>query len=142
LASAETKETFPCSNEQFYKILIDYEKYPDFLTEVKKCKILKTEGKRKLVEFHVSVIKSFTYKLWITEEPTKRIHWTLDSGDLFKTSIGSWDLSDKNGKTEAHYQVEATFKIFVPGPIAKALVVVNLPNMMNAYQKRVKELYG
>jgi coenzyme Q-binding protein COQ10 len=142
LASAETKETFPCTIEQFYKILVDYEKYSEFLTEVKQCKILKAEGNRKLVEFHVSVIKSFMYRLWISEEPNKRIHWELESGDLFKTSVGSWDLTDQGGKTEARYFVDATFKIFVPGPMAKALVSVNLPNMMNAYQKRVKELYG
>lgn len=142
MASAETKETFPCTNDQFFKIISDYEKYSDFLTEVKQCKVIKTDGNRKLVEFHVAVIKSFTYRMWITEEPNKRIHWTLDSGDLFKTSTGSWDLSEKNGKTEARYAVEATFKIFVPGPMAKALVSVNLPNMMSAYKKRVAELYG
>jgi ribosome-associated toxin RatA of RatAB toxin-antitoxin module len=142
LASAETKETFDCTNEQFFKVIADYEKYPEFLSEVKQCKIMKTDGSRKLIEFHVSVIKSFSYRMWITEEPNRRIHWTLESGDLFKTSTGSWDLTDKNGKTEAVYKVEATFKIFVPGPMAKALVSVNLPNMMNAYRKRVKELYG
>lgn len=135
-------ETFPCSSEQFFTIVSTYEKYPEFLSEVKECKVIQTDGNKKLVEFQVSVIKSFSYRLWITEERAKRIHWTLESGDLFKTSIGSWDLADKNGKTEATYKVEATFKIFVPGPIAKALVSVNLPNMMAAYHKRVKEQYG
>lgn len=142
MASAETKEVFSCTPDQFYKVISDYEKYPEFLPEVKKCHVVKSEGGKKLVEFHVSVIKSFCYRLWISEEPSKGIHWTLESGDLFKTSIGSWDLREKNGATEATYRVEATFKIFVPGPVAKALVSVNLPNMISAYQKRLKELYG
>lgn len=90
----------------------------------------------------MSVIKTFAYRLLITEEQNKRISWVLDSGDLFKTSTGSWDLSDQGGKTEATYKVDATFKMFVPGPVAKALVNVNLPNMMNAYKKRVTEVYG
>jgi hypothetical protein len=51
-------------------------------------------------------------------------------------------LKEKDGKTEAVYAIDATFKVFVPSPIAKALVNVNLPNMMNAYRKRVKEFYG
>ena len=142
MAAAETKAVFPCTPEQFYKLVADYEKYPEFLSEVKQCKVLKTDGNRKLVEFHVSVIKTFSYRIWITEEPNKHIHWVLDSGDLFKTSIGSWDISDKNGQTEALYKVDATFKMFVPGPVAKALVNVNLPNMISAYQKRAKEMYG
>jgi ribosome-associated toxin RatA of RatAB toxin-antitoxin module len=142
LAAADFKEVFPCTVEQFYQILLDYPSYPKFLNEVKECKVIKAESNKKLVEFHVSLIKTFSYRLWVTEELNKRISWTLESGDLFKTSTGSWDLTDKNGKTEAIYKVDATFKIFVPGPVAKALVNVNLPNMMKAYQKRVTELYG
>lgn len=142
MAAASTTETFPCTPEQFFSIVSDYEKYPEFLNEVKGCKVLETKGDKKLVEFQVSVVKTFTYRLWMTEEKNKRISWTLDSGDIFKTSIGSWDLEDTGGKTKAKYAVDATFKVFVPGPIAKALVNVNLPNMMKAYHERVKKKYG
>lgn len=142
MAATSTVETFPCSTEQFFNIVSDYEKYPEFLSEVKGCKVVETKGNKKLVEFQVSVIKTFTYRLWITEEKNKRVSWTLDSGDIFKTSIGSWDLEDSGGKTKAKYAVEATFKVFVPGPVAKALVNVNLPNMMRAYHDRVKKKYG
>lgn len=142
MAAASTNETFPCTPEQFFAIVSDVEKYPEFLSEVKQCKILKTDGNKKLVEFTVSVIKTFSYRLWITFEEPKRLSWTLESGDLFKTSTGSWDLSDVGGKTLAKYAVDATFKVFVPGPVAKALVNVNLPNMMKAYQSRVKAKYG
>jgi coenzyme Q-binding protein COQ10 len=142
MAAADTVETFPCTNEQFFNIIADYEKYPQFLSEVKSCKVLETKGNKKLVEFQVSVVKTFTYRLWLSEEKPRRISWTLDSGDIFKTSIGSWDLSETAGKTTAKYAVDATFKIFMPGPVAKTLVKTNLPNMMRAYQNRVKEIYG
>lgn len=142
MAAASTVETFPCTTEQFFSIVSDYEKYPEFLTEVKGCKIIETKGSKKLVEFEVSVIKTFKYRLWITEEANKRVSWTLDSGDIFKTSVGSWDLEDVGGKTKAKYAVDATFKVFVPGMVAKALVNVNLPNMMRAYHERVKKKYG
>ncbi len=142
MAAASTTEIFPCTPEQFYAIIADYEKYPEFLSEVKSCKVLKNEGERKLVEFSVSVIKSFTYRLWMTEQKDKKISWTLEGGDLFKTSSGSWELSELGGKTKAIYAVDATFKVFVPGPVAKALVNVNLPNMMKSYQDRVKKKYG
>ena len=142
MAAASTIEIFPCTPEQFFAIVSDYEKYPEFLSEVKKCKVIESRDDKKLVEFQVSVIKTFTYRLWMTEVPGQRISWTLESGDLFKTSTGSWDLEHQNGKTKAKYAVDATFKIFVPGPVAKALVNVNLPNMMKAYQDQVKKVYG
>lgn len=141
MAGASTTQTFDCQRDQLFSVITDYEKYPEFLSEVKSCRVVRTDGNRKLVEFNVSVIKTFTYRLWITEEPPGRVSWILESGDLFKTSVGSWDLSEVNGQTQAKYAVEATFKVFVPGPVAKALVNVNLPNMMQSYQKRVRELF-
>jgi ribosome-associated toxin RatA of RatAB toxin-antitoxin module len=142
MASAETTAEFDCTPEQFFKIISDYESYPQFLKEVKSCKVLKTEGTRKLVEYQVSVIKTFSYRLWMVEEPPRRIHWSLESGDIFKISNGSWDLTPKGNKTSARYAVEATFGLFVPSPMAKMLVSVNLPGMINAYKSRVTELYG
>ena len=133
---------FNCSVEDFFKIIADYEKYHEFLQEVKKCTVLKTEGNRKLVEFNVSVIKSFKYTLWMVENPPTSIQWEFAGGDVFKTSIGSWKLENEAGKCRATYTVEATFGMFVPGPIANALVSVNLPGMISAYHKRVAQLYG
>ena len=142
MASAQTTEVFNCTVEQFYKLISDYEKYPQFLQEVKDIKILKTEGNKKLVEYTVSVVKNFKYSLWMTETANKEIKWEFAGGDIFKTSTGFWKLQEEGGKCRATYSVEATFNLFVPGPIAKALVSVNLPNMVSAYHKRVSEVYG
>ena len=142
MASAQTTEVFNCTPAQFYKIVSDYEKYPDFLQEVKECKVLKSEGQRKLVEYTVTVVKNFKYSLWMTETENQEVKWEFAGGDIFKSSSGSWKLQEEGGKCRATYNVEATFNMFVPGPIAKALVSVNLPNMISAYHKRVAELYG
>jgi len=142
MAGAQTTEVFNCSPEQFFNIVADYERYPQFLQEVKDCKVLKVEGNRKLVEFTVSVVKNFKYTLWMTEDKPGHIRWEFAGGDIFKTSNGFWKMEDEKGKCRATYSVDATFTMFVPGPIAKALVSVNLPNMISSYHKRVGELYG
>lgn len=148
MASAQTTEVFNCSPEQFFAVVTDYESYPEFLQEVKACKIIKSESERKLVEFSVSVIKSFKYSLWMTEKAPTLVSWEFASGDIFKTSTGSWKIEPEGGKgpkaskCRTTYAVDATFNMFVPGPVAKALVNVNLPTMIAAYQKRVAELYG
>ena len=142
MAKANTTEVFNCTPAQLFKIITDYENYPKFLNEVKACKVLKTEGNRKLVEYSVSVIKSFKYSLWMTEDEPKSVKWEFASGDIFKTMKGQWKLADEAGKCRATYDVDASFGIFVPGPIANALVSVNLPNMMSSYHKRIQQLYG
>lgn len=142
MASASTTEVFNCTPEEFFKIISDYNSYPEFLPEVKECKVVDSQENKKLVEFTVSVVKTFKYKLWMNEDAPTGIKWELHSGDVFKVSNGSWLLEEEAGKTRATYEVEAQFKGFVPGPIAKGLVSVNLPNMISAYHKRVEEKYG
>lgn len=142
MPGASHTEVFNCTPSEFFKIIADYERYPEFLSEVKGMRVLKTDGNKKLVEYKVSVIKSFTYQMWMTEKPTEVLSWEFAGGDVFKTSSGSWKLTDEAGKTRATYTVEATFSLFVPGPIAKTLLTVNLPTMMSAYHKRIKEVYG
>lgn len=142
MASAEATEVFNCSKEEFFKIIADYDKYSEFLPEVKQCRVVETDGNRKKVEYVVNVLKNFTYSLWMSETEPDKIEWQFAGGDLFKTSNGYWILEDQAGKTKATYGVEADFKMFVPGPVAKTLISVNLPNMMSSYHKRVSELYG
>ncbi len=143
MPAASHTELFNCSVPEFFKVVSDYEKYPQFLSEVKECKVVKKEGDRKLVEYKVSVIKTFTYQLWMSEKEPSLVSWTFAGGEIFKTSSGSWVLSElAGGKCQAVYSVDATFGMFVPGPIAKTLLSVNLPAMMASYHKRTKELYG
>lgn len=139
MAAVTHSEVFDCSPEKFYSVITDYVKYPEFLQEVKKIEILKSEENKKLLEYTVSVLKTFKYQLWMYETPNKQVRWELAGGDLFKASTGSWVLEPtEEGKTKATYSVDVTFNIMVPGPVAKALVSSNLPNMMKSYHKRLK----
>jgi len=141
-ASAKTTEVFNCSVQEMFDIVKDYEKYPEFLQEVKSCRVVDEQAGRKLVEYEVSVVKTIKYTLWMEEDGSEHIKWDLAGGDVFKDNHGKWTFEDEAGKCRATYEVECAFKGFVPGPIAKALVQVNLPNMMSSYHKRVSEVYG
>ncbi len=142
MASANTKEVFNCTVGEFFKLVSDYEKYPEFLTEVKSVKIYKNEGNVKEMEYHVSLIKTFKYKLRINEVPNESVNFEFIGGDVFKTMKGSWKLADQGGKCAIEYNVEATFGMFVPESMAKPLVTANLPMMISNFKKRIKEVYG
>lgn len=142
MATAQTQEIFNCTTEEFFKIVKDYEKYPEFLTEVKSVKIYKDAGHTKEMEYHVSLIKTFKYKLRVTEVPNKSVNFEFIGGDVFKTMKGSWQLSDKDGKCAVEYKVEATFGMLVPESVAKPLVSANLPLMITNFKKRIKQFYG
>ncbi len=146
MAKAKTSEVFKCTAEQLYKIVTDYAKYPDFLSEVKKCDVVKSEGPKKLIEYQVSMIKTFSYRLQMVENYVENgistVNWDFISGDVFKSLAGSWKIEPEGSQCRATYEVEATFGLFVPGPIANTLVNVSLPNMISSYHKRIRQLYG
>lgn len=143
MAEAHATETFNCTPKEFFDIAVDYEKYPEFLSEVKSCKVLKSEPGSKLVEYKVSVIKAMSYKLKTKEVEPSLVAWEFAGGDAFKTMSGSWTIAEApGGKCKCTYDVEASFKIFVPGPVATTLLNVNLPAMMSSYHKRIKQIYG
>ena len=142
MASAHTKEIFNCSREEFFKIVSDYEKYPEFLPQVKSVSIYKNNGDLKEMEYQVSVIKTFKYKLRAKEVPNVSVNFEFIGGDVFKAMKGSWLLSDQDGKCAIEYNVEASFGLLVPDSIAKPLVTADLPIMMSNFKKRVKQIYG
>ncbi len=143
MAEAKHTEVFNCTPKEFFQLVTDYEKYPEFLSEVKSCKVLKSEPGAKLVEYKVSVIKAITYQLQTKEVEPSLVSWSFVSGEVFKTMSGSWTIEEEaGGKCKCTYAVEGSFKIFVPGPVASTLLNVNLPAMMAAYHKRIKAVYG
>jgi len=142
MASANTKELFNCTPEEFFKLVSDYEKYPEFLPEVKSVKIYKNSGGVKEMEYHVSLIKTFKYKLKAKEVPNESVSFEFIGGDVFKTMKGTWTIKDQGGKSAVDYNVEATFGMLVPESMAKPLVSANLPMMMSNFKKRIKEVYG
>lgn len=148
MASAKATEIFNCTPKEFYDLVMDFEKYPEFLNEVKKVKILKRGASDLEAEYTVSVLKTFTYKIKAqfkepnkTEKGSVSFHYT--EGDVFKTMKGSWSIqTEGTAKCKVEYNVEATFGLLVPGAIEKTLVSVNLPIMMTSFKNRVKKIYG
>lgn len=142
MASAKTTEIFNFSAQQIFDVVQDFEKYSDFLKEVKKSKIVEDlSPNKKIVELSVSMIKDFSYQILVTLEEPKSVKWVFHSGDVFKSNSGSWDLKPiSETQTQVTYEVEADFKIFVPSMIAKQMIAVSLPKMMQTYKDRIQEL--
>lgn len=142
MAEVNHTEVFSCTPEEFFAILQDYEKYPEFLKDVRSCKVLEDKGQEKLVEYKISVVKDIAYVNKQIEKAPTDVKWTFVRGDLFKSMSGSWHLENVGGKTKATYTIAAEFGMFVPGMIIRGVLSANLPAMMQSYHKRVKDLYG
>ncbi len=146
MASAKTTEIFNFSAQQIFDVIKDFESYSDFLSEVTESKIVEDLGpNKKIVKLTVSMIKDFSYQIVTTlddsNDKAQSIKWVFHSGDVFKSNSGSWILkSISENQTQVTYEVEADFKIFVPSMIAKKMISVSLPKMMQTYKDRIQQI--
>lgn len=141
MAKASLTKVFDVDINKFYEIIVDYDSYPDFVDGVSEVNVLKNSEKGAKVEYHLNLIKQFTYTLELTHKKPNSVSWKLVSGDLFKSNVGAWTLKDLGkGKTEVTYELDVTFKGFAPKMITDKLVKTNLPSMMQSYYERAKDL--
>ena len=130
--------------ERFYEIVVDYERYPEFVPGIRRCRVRDGKGE-KLVEYELDLgIRRIKYVLRHEEQRPRRVAWSLVSGDMMKVSNGSWELSAVDDQTQAIYSVE--IQISRPPLVPQALVDrvsdeltrIQLPKTLEAFKARAE----
>lgn len=143
MAKAERTEVFDVPADKFYKAIIDYKGYPQFVDGMKSVEVSNETTDGATAKFNLSLIKDISYTLKLSHKPNQEVSWSLVSGDMMKINNGRWTLKDLgNNKTEVTYSLEVELKGFLPGlgMIEKTLVTTNLPLNMKAFAKRAASL--
>lgn len=130
--------------ERFYDLVVDYERYPEFVPGIHGCRILK-ERPEKHVQYELDLgVKRIRYVLRMEERRPSRVAWSLVSGDMMKVSSGSWELSARDGRTHAVYTVD--IQISRPPLVPQAIVDrvsdeltrIQLPRTLEAFKARAE----
>lgn len=125
--------------EKVFDIIIQYEKYREFLPEVKEVSTSKRQGNEVNVHYKVDVVKTIKYTIRVKEERPTRMSWSFVEGEFMKDNKGSWVLEPAGeGKTKATYTVEMALGALVPKTIVNALVETSLPKMLEAFKRRAE----
>lgn len=143
MASEQKTQIMNAPVDKIYKVLSDYEAYPEFMDGVTKVEVLSRDGNKVNARYSLNMIKKFTYTLDLVEVENKSVSWTFDEGDIFSVNSGSWDLKDLgDGTTEVKYSVEVDIKIKMlgAGMITKQLTKIQLPAMMKSVEERAKSI--
>jgi len=124
-----------------YNVIVDYEKYPEFLKEMSSATIVSRNGNKTEVEFTIQVVKSIQYTLALEKIPNTGLRWWLVQSRWMKSSDGSWSLSDLgNGRTQAIYTAGVQARVFVPGKVSRFLQGQMLNATLDAFKKRSESL--
>lgn len=125
--------------EKVFEVIADYEKYPEFLTEVKGITVKNRKGNECDVHYEADIVKTIKYALHLKEEKPNKVSWTFLSGEFMKDNKGGWVLeSEGPNQTKATYNIEVTVGMLVPKSILNVLVDSQLPKMMEAFKARAE----
>jgi len=123
--------------EKVFAVVTDFEKYKEFLPEVKSARVRNCVAGSCEVDFEVEVIKSIRYSIRVKEAAPHRMEWSFISGDFMKDNAGGWVLEDMGGgQTRATYTVEMKLGALVPGAVVKGLVETSLPKTLESFKNR------
>ena len=141
MAQASRSVTIDVPPEKLFDVIVDYEKYPEFLPEVKKVKVEFGSGNVKEVTYTVDIkAKVITYTLKHTARPPDQLAWTMVRGEMMKGNDGAWELRKVPQGTEATYRIDLKLGALVPSMVERLLAEQSLPGLLANFKKRIEGL--
>ncbi len=143
MAQASQKKIMSISSEKLWKTILDYEKYPQFVENVHKVRIIeKTPGLSK-VEYAIELLgKEIFYVLEHDESKIpNKMTWKCVESNILKSNEGFWEVkSIAVEQTEVNYQMALEFKIMIPSFMLNGLVKSALPKVLENFEKQAIKL--
>jgi ribosome-associated toxin RatA of RatAB toxin-antitoxin module len=140
-ASAEIKAPIA----EVYRVAADVEVSPQWQPEIKvaECVERDGDGNQVLVRMETDAkVRTLGSKIRFSYEPTSRIAWKQEDGDL-KSVEGSWEFEDLgDGRTRATYWLEVdlgrTLGLLIRGPLVGVLrgqLVDTMPEKLKRFME-------
>ena len=146
MPSTSIKKEIPCSKEDLIKLVLDIEKYPEFVPWCLDAKIHSKNDKGDKVEItaDLTIGKSFfneTYKSFIIyEKSSDSIHVTNMEGPL-KHLENKWFFKQKGKNSEVEFHVDFELKNKILNMLMIKSFDIGLKKIADAFEKRADDLF-
>ena len=143
-ARASEKMVVNVPRDEFFEIITDFEKLPEFIPELDKVELLGTSGNVRTVKYSVSLLgRAISYTLELTNHAPEQVTWKLLKVDFMKQNRGRWLLEEIDANSTAvTYDLEMVFPMLVPSAVVAKLQQNSLPKLMTQYKARAESLHG
>ena len=146
MPSASIKKGISCSKEDLIKMVLDIEKYPEFVPWCISGKIHSKNDKGNRIEItaDLTIGKSFfneTYKSFVIyEKSLDSIYVTNINGPL-KYLENKWYFKDKGENSEVDFHVNFELKNKILNILMIKSFDIGLKKIANAFEKRAVDLF-
>jgi len=146
MPTASIRKEIPCSKENLIKMVLDIEKYPEFVPWCLNGKIHSKNDKGNIVEItaDLTIGKSFfneTYKSFVIyEKSTDSIHVTNMEGPL-KHLENKWFFKQKENNSEIEFHIDFELKNKILNKFMIKFFDVGLKKTAEAFEQRAVDLF-
>ena len=147
MPSSSVKKKISCTKKDLINMVLDIEKYPEFVPWCLDSKIYEKKDKGDTVEIiaDLTIGKSFfkeTYKSFVTyNKSTDTIYVTNIEGPL-KHLENKWFFKDLGDSSEVEFQVDFELKNKILNLLMNKSFDLGLIKIADAFQKRADELFN
>tara|TARA_B100001123_G_scaffold58896_1_gene63549 strand:+ start:420 stop:866 length:447 start_codon:yes stop_codon:yes gene_type:complete len=147
MPSASIKKVIPCKKEDLIKMILDIEKYPEFVPWCLNGKIRKNVDRSDMIEMEadLTVGKSFlnqTYKSHVTYYKEKDKIIVGNIGGPLKYLKNEWEIREVNNQSEVSFKIDFEIKNIFYNMIMKRSFNQGLKNIADAFEKRAVQLFN
>jgi coenzyme Q-binding protein COQ10 len=138
MPTAEQQVVIDAPVERVFATIIDYERYPEFLPDIKQVHVLERHDGLAVVRFELELIMRVSYTLRLSEEPPYRLSWTLEQAKMLAENNGGWTLVREGEKTRATYALEVKLRGLIPKSVSTRLLGTTLPETLDRFKARAE----
>ena len=146
MPSASIKKEIPCSKENLIKMVLNVEKYPEFVPWCLDAKIYTNVDKGQTVEItaDLTIGKSFfkeTYKSFVIyDKSLDSIHVTNVEGPL-KHLENKWFFKEKGKNSEVDFHIDFELKNKILNMLMTKTFDIGLKKIADAFEQRAIDLF-
>ena len=146
MPSASIKKVISCNKNDLVNIILDIEKYPEFVPWCLSGKIHKKDDKPDMIEMEADLTVG---KKFLNQTYTSHVTYYKENGKIIVNNIGGplkhleniWELKEVNNQTEVKFKIDFEIKNIVYNIIMQKSFDHGLKKIADAFEERASQLY-
>ena len=146
MSSASIKKIIPCKKNQLIQMVLDIEKYPEFVPWCMSGKVHSRKESRDLIEIKADLKVG---KRIINETYTSLVIYYKEKDKILVTNIdgplthlkNEWNFKEINNSTQLAFEIDFELKNNILNTIMKKSFNFGLNKIADAFEKRALDLY-
>ena len=124
---------------QVMAVIADFERYPEFLPEIRGVSVLSSDNGVSTVRFDLQMLMKVSYTIVLTQEGDSQLRWELSESKLMKKNSGSWKLQpNDDGTTAVTYCIDLELAGKLPASVNDRMAGQALPETLARFKGRVE----